>query len=99
MLLGLYRIWAPSWGYPTVDCKPHQDQSGSRSYGSICNRTLIVLSPPVPWHEVTNVGETTARFLVSLYCALSKPRLNRCQTAGLLGAISEARCATRPRFA
>ena len=35
MLLGLYRIWAPSWGYPTVDCKPHLDQSGSRSYGSI----------------------------------------------------------------
>jgi len=22
------------------------------------------LSPPVPWHEVTNVGQTTARFLV-----------------------------------
>jgi quercetin dioxygenase-like cupin family protein len=25
---------------------------------------VSLLSPPVPWHEVTNVGDTTARFLV-----------------------------------
>jgi hypothetical protein len=105
----LYRIWAPSWGNPTVDCKPHADQ---RVPGHMEASDVNCVEPASLWHEVTNVRETTARFLVSLYCALSKPSQAKPSQAKPSQAkppsmsdcrpierISETRCATKTAIA